>query len=166
MNLKRFSLARSIPAVGWVTIAGEAGRVTEIRISRRAQHGKLATNDIPPLARSVLREVERYFAGRSRTFDFSPELSRLGRFTARVLRETVGIPYGETISYGELARRIGSPRSARAVGQALGRNPFPVIVPCHRVIARGGELGGFSAGRGLKRRLLAHERRNRKHGHR
>ena len=79
-------------------------------------------------------------------------------FTARVLAALRRIPHGDTITYGELARRMGVPRAARAVGSACGANPLPLFIPCHRVVAANGKLGGFSAGLGWKRFLLAKER--------
>jgi len=87
------------------------------------------------------------------------DLERVSPFSQRVYQVARGIAPGETLSYGEVATRLGAPGSARAVGQALGRNPFPVIVPCHRVLAAGGKMGGFSAGGGVvtKLRLLSVE---------
>ena len=78
-------------------------------------------------------------------------------FHLRVWQELMKIPPGETISYQEMARRLGNPQASRAVGQACGANPIPLIVPCHRVIAKSGALGGFSSGLERKRGLLAHE---------
>ncbi len=77
-------------------------------------------------------------------------------FTKRVLEALTTIPFGKTLTYGELATQIGSPNGARAVGGALGRNPFPLLLPCHRILASNG-IGGFSAGEGLKPLLLKHE---------
>ena len=80
-------------------------------------------------------------------------------FHRRVYDAARAIPPGKTLAYGEIAERIGAPGAARAVGQALGRNPFPIVVPCHRVLAAGGKIGGFSAhgGTATKRRMLAIE---------
>lgn len=78
-------------------------------------------------------------------------------FQQKVWKELLKIPAGKTVSYGELARRIKKPKAARAVGAALGANPVPLLVPCHRVIAGDGGLGGFSGGLGVKKRLLTHE---------
>jgi O-6-methylguanine DNA methyltransferase len=91
--------------------------------------------------------------------DVALDLQRVSPFHRRVYQAVRTIPPGTTLSYGEIAARLGSPRSARAVGQALGRNPFPIIVPCHRVVAANGKIGGFSATGGItvKRRLLAIE---------
>jgi methylated-DNA-[protein]-cysteine S-methyltransferase len=106
----------------------------------------------PPLD-EARRQLEAYFAGELREFDLplAPEGSE---FQLRVWEQLRAIPYGETISYGELARRVGDPAAARAVGLANGRNPLPVIVPCHRVIGADGSLTGFGGGLERKRRLL------------
>ncbi len=80
-------------------------------------------------------------------------------FSQAVRKVLITIPPGEVISYGEVARRVGVPQGARAVGQVVARNPVPLFVPCHRVISADGSLGGFGGGRALKRRLLNHERR-------
>ena len=103
---------------------------------------------------AVLEELDAYFTGLRRGFSVPVDLRDVSDFTARVLHETRRIRFGELRSYGDVARRIGSPMASRAVGGALGRNPVPVIVPCHRVIAQGGRLGGFTGGLATKRALL------------
>ena len=105
----------------------------------------------------VREEFRAYFAGDLTRFSLSVDLRQVTPFTARVLRETRKIRFGQVMSYGALAARIGSPRASRAVGGALGRNPVPIIVPCHRVIAQGGGLGGFTGGLPTKRILLGLE---------
>lgn len=85
-------------------------------------------------------------------------LGTAGAFTARVLAQLQRIPRGQTATYGAIARRLGAPRAARAVGTACGANPLPLFIPCHRVVAAGGALGGFSAGLAWKKFLLARER--------
>jgi len=107
--------------------------------------------------RQVVQALEDYFAGRPVYFENLPLDLEGSPFHLRVWEELKKIPPGETVSYGELARRLGNPRASRAVGQACGANPVPLIVPCHRVIAGNGSLGGFSAGLERKRWLLAHE---------
>jgi len=98
-------------------------------------------------------ELERYFAEGEWRFKVSLDLSAGTDFDRAVWKALLRIRAGETRTYGEVARMIGRPRAARAVGNACGRNPVPVIVPCHRVLAAGG-IGGFGLGLGLKRRLL------------
>ena len=101
--------------------------------------------------RKALRD---YLAGRLKTFNRRINWSRLNGFDLRALQVCADIPYGETLSYGEIAARAGSPGGARAVGQAMGKNPFPIIVPCHRVIKSDGTIGGFGGGLHLKKALL------------
>jgi methylated-DNA-[protein]-cysteine S-methyltransferase len=104
----------------------------------------------------VVRQLEEYFAGRRRVFDL-PIRMQGTEFQRRAWRSLMEIPYGETRSYGEQARRIGNPNASRAVGLANGRNPIPIVVPCHRVIGADGSLTGFGGGIERKRWLLAHE---------
>jgi methylated-DNA-[protein]-cysteine S-methyltransferase len=111
--------------------------------------------DAAPL-RTAITQLEEYFAGERRRFDL-PLAPRGTEFQQRVWRALREIPYGNTISYGELARRIGKPSAPRAVGLANGANPLPIIVPCHRVIGTDGSLTGFGGGLPIKRRLLALE---------
>ena len=102
----------------------------------------------------IVRQLRAYFAGERRTFDVQLDLSRLTPFHRRVLMAAAEVPAGQVVSYGEIARRIGQPQGSRAVGQALGRNPVPIVIPCHRVIAAGGRIGGYGGGLGIKRKLL------------
>jgi methylated-DNA-[protein]-cysteine S-methyltransferase len=110
-------------------------------------------------ARKVIESVQRYFAGELREFHLAlaPEGTP---FQHRVWEELRRIPYGETISYRELARRVGEPRAVRAVGRANGANPIAVVVPCHRVIGADGSLTGYAGGLERKRALLALEARH------
>ncbi|MBI3209877.1 MAG: methylated-DNA--[protein]-cysteine S-methyltransferase [Candidatus Solibacter usitatus] len=101
----------------------------------------------------VQRQLNSYFAGTLRDFDL-PLAPRGSPFQMQVWKELRRIPYGATISYGELARRIGNPAASRAVGLANGSNPIPVIIPCHRVIGSNGKLTGFGGGLDVKRALL------------
>lgn len=98
-----------------------------------------------------------YVARRQPTVDLRFDLEALPNFTSRTLLALSEIPFGETISYATLAKRLGVPSGPRAVGQACGRNPIPLLLPCHRVIASTGGLGGFGLGLDLKQRLLAFE---------
>ena len=109
-----------------------------------------------PLAEAV-RQLREYFAGKRRDFDLplAPEGTDFQRKVWRKLQE---IPYGETISYGELAKRVGNPKASRAVGSANGKNRIPIVIPCHRVIAGDGGLGGFGGGLTTKEKLLALEK--------
>jgi len=109
-------------------------------------------------AEQARQELAEYLAGRRTFFTVPVDLGGIGEFQDRVLTEANRIPFGEVTSYSELARRIGHPRAARAVGNALGANPVPVIVPCHRVIRGDGSWGHYAFGGALKTRLLALER--------
>lgn len=102
----------------------------------------------------VVHQLRAYFAGTRRGFDVRVDLSRLTPFHRQVLEATAEVPPGQVVSYGEIARRIGRPSGSRAVGQALGRNPVPIVIPCHRVVAAGGRLGGYTGGLAIKRKLL------------
>ncbi len=99
-------------------------------------------------------ELDSYFEGRLRRFRTKLDWSLVGPFTRRVLEATAEIPYGGYLSYGEIAAEAGSPRGARAAGNALGSNPFALVVPCHRVLASGGRIGGYGGGIERKRLLL------------
>jgi methylated-DNA-[protein]-cysteine S-methyltransferase len=112
----------------------------------------------------VLRQIAEYAAGKRHRFetplDWSLAEAETGArgFRRRVLGELAKVRFGQTLSYGELARRAGSPGAARAVGGVMAENPIPLVVPCHRVLAAGGKIGGFTGGHGLKRALLALEK--------
>ena len=100
------------------------------------------------------RELGAYFAGRRRSFTAPCDLGGMPPFTRAVLRITAGIPYGEVRSYRWVAERLGKPKAMRAVGNALAKNPIPIIIPCHRVVRSDGALGGFALGLNWKRKLL------------
>ena len=102
-------------------------------------------------------ELEAYFGLRRQTFNLPIDWSLVHGFAGRILRKTARIPFGDVRSYGQLAAQAGSPRAARAVGNALGSNPIPIVVPCHRVLHADGGLGGYSGGLDRKRYLLALE---------
>jgi methylated-DNA-[protein]-cysteine S-methyltransferase len=106
------------------------------------------------------RELDEYFAGRRREFDVPLDLSLTRGFGRRVLVQTARVPFGEVSTYAEIAARAGSPRGSRAAGNALGANPIPIIVPCHRVLRSGGGLGGYTGGLHRKETLLAVEGAN------
>ncbi|MFF8033850.1 methylated-DNA--[protein]-cysteine S-methyltransferase [Streptomyces sp. NPDC016626] len=110
------------------------------------------------LLTEAIRQVEAYFAGERHAFDLPLDWSLISGFNREVLRELArGVPFGTVVGYGDLARRVGLPGAAQAVGMAMGANPLPVVVPCHRVVESGGGIGGFGGGLETKRRLLALE---------
>ncbi len=113
--------------------------------------------DRAPL-KETTRQLQAYFAGELTNFDL--QLAPEGTpFQLAVWHRLCDIPYGETISYGELATRIGNPKASRAVGLANGSNPIPIVIPCHRVIGSNGKLTGYGGGLPIKEKLLALERR-------
>ena len=114
-------------------------------------------NHLLPLIEAVRRELSAYFTGVPTDFAALTLDPRGTPFQLQVWQELRRIPWGQTISYGELARRLGNPKASRAVGQANAVNPIPLITPCHRVIAADGSLGGYSSGLDRKHWLLRHE---------
>lgn len=106
---------------------------------------------------AVRRELDEYFDGKRRAFDVPLDWSLISGFKLRVLRATARIPYGGVSSYREMAERAGNPRASRAVGNALGTNPIPIVVPCHRVLRTGGNIGGYGGGLPMKEALLRME---------
>ncbi|NIM20613.1 MAG: methylated-DNA--[protein]-cysteine S-methyltransferase [Candidatus Latescibacteria bacterium] len=104
------------------------------------------------------KEFEAYLAGSKEQFSLPLDYSAVSSpFHKKVLLHCRKIPFGRVASYGELAKRVGSPNGARAVGNALGANPLPIVVPCHRVVTSNGDLGGYSGGLQIKKKLLSHE---------
>ena len=110
--------------------------------------------EAPERIDEIRRELEEYFAGERRRFDLPLDWRLTRGFSQRVLRATARIPYGGVSTYGEVATKAGSPRAMRAAGNALGSNPIPIVVPCHRVLRTGGDVGGYGGGPDMKRALL------------
>jgi O-6-methylguanine DNA methyltransferase len=123
--------------------------------TRRFAEGARVTTGYAP-NRVAVAQIQDYLAGKREEFRVELDLRATG-FQIRVYAALLDIPYGEVRSYGEIARAIGEPNAARAVGAAVGDNPLPLVVPCHRVIESSGKLGGFAGGVALKKRLLALE---------
>ncbi|HWH11837.1 MAG TPA: methylated-DNA--[protein]-cysteine S-methyltransferase [Solirubrobacteraceae bacterium] len=115
-----------------------------------------AIADAGPVVSSAARQLDEYFAGRRTVFEIPFEIDGTP-FQQDVWRALGEIPYAETVSYTELAEIVGRPRACRAVGQANGANPLPIVLPCHRVLAAGRRIGGYGGGLDCKHRLLAHE---------
>jgi len=113
--------------------------------------------EAPARLDAVRRELDEYFAGRRTRFDLDVDWSLFTPFGERVLRATAEIPFGEIATYGEVAARAGNPKASRAAGRALGANPIPIVVPCHRVIGTNGRLVGYTGGMHRKEHLLALE---------
>jgi methylated-DNA-[protein]-cysteine S-methyltransferase len=133
-------------------------RLVHFATGRRPKSPRLDwvwVEDVTPF-KAVIRQLQAYFEGKQKAFDL-PLVLEGTEFQLLVWRNLRKIPYGETVSYGQLARRIGSPEAARAVGLANGSNPIPIIIPCHRVIGSNGDLTGFGGGLPVKKKLLALE---------
>lgn len=132
-------------------VVDEQGRLEELGFRESSRESPRISND-------VRKQLDEYFAGRRR--EFTIELAPKGTaFQIAVWNELLKIPYGDTISYSELALRIGKPNAVRAVGTANGANPIPIIIPCHRVIGANGSLTGYGGGIERKQWLLALEGR-------
>ena len=140
--------------IGPLTLTAREGRLTGLHMGPPRELGLAAPEspDAPPLP-DARAQLEQYFAGALTEFDL-PLAPQGTPFQLRVWQELRRIPYGQSVSYGELARRIGRPGAARAVGLANGRNPIAMVVPCHRVIGADGSLTGFGGGIERKRALL------------
>jgi methylated-DNA-[protein]-cysteine S-methyltransferase len=121
------------------------------RLALRVSPRIVAASDRLDAAR---RELDEYFDGRRKRFELPVDWTLVGPFGRRVLHVTAEIPYGGVLSYAEVAAEAGSPRGSRAAGNALGSNPIPIVVPCHRVLRSGGALGGYGGGLDRKRFLL------------
>lgn len=141
--------------IGELLIAGEDGALSMIGFPkgsmRREPEADWIFNE-KQLA-DACQQLREYFAGERRDFDLPLTISGT-EFQVNVLEALLDIPYGETTSYGEIAKRIGRPKAVRAVGAANGRNPIPIVVPCHRVIGITGDLTGFGGGLDTKEALL------------
>jgi methylated-DNA-[protein]-cysteine S-methyltransferase len=153
--------------IGELTLTSEGGSLTGIHMHEQRHSPK-----IPPSFRRddlglapVVAQLQAYFAGELHDFEL-PIAMRGTEFQRRVWAALCEIPYGETISYGELARWVGNPKASRAVGLANGRNPVAIVVPCHRVIGADGSLTGYGGGLERKVWLLDHEASRRPGAHR
>jgi len=147
---------------GWVAILGSARGLVSVTLPRSSAQEALDSLSMaieqaapsPKRFRDLARRLQDYFSGNKISFPDELDLSLATPFQRIVWQAARQIAYGETRSYGWLAEKISKPGAARAIGQALSRNPLPIIVPCHRVIGSDGSLGGFSDGLEMKRRLL------------
>lgn len=143
--------------LGELMVVSDGTHITRIVMQKQKYAPDIAADwvhrpDLEPLALAA-RQLSDYFAQKLQQFDLPLAFSGTA-FQQKVWRELLRIGYGETISYGELARRVGSPKAARAVGLANGKNPIAIVVPCHRVIGAGGTLTGYGGGLPRKKKLL------------
>lgn len=151
---------------GWVAVAytdrGILALTLPVETPRKAL-GTLQARITPSLVRGegyekLARDLDRYFRGEAVSFDYALDLAAATPFQQKVWAVLRKIPHGATKGYQEVARAIGMPRAARAVGQAVGANQIPLLIPCHRVVASDGSLGGFAWGSAWKRQLHRAER--------
>ncbi len=151
--------------IGTMRIVGDDTQIDQVNLPKEASKAsapawRRSRSELPEPLRLAKQQLQEYFEGTRSTFELPLGLDVGTPFRRKVWRELQRIPYGETISYGELARRIGQPTASRAVGNANHHNPIAIIVPCHRVIGTDGTLVGYGGGLPVKERLLAHEQRN------
>jgi methylated-DNA-[protein]-cysteine S-methyltransferase len=154
MTTPTFTLPIDSP-VGRLVLESDGEVLVSIWLPNHSTTARGTGADAPPVLKDTATQLAEYFDGERTAFDVPMQMVGTP-FQQQVWAELSRIPYGETISYGELARRVGRPKGSRAVGQANGKNPIPIIVPCHRVLASNG-LGGYGGGLPMKRALLAVE---------
>jgi methylated-DNA-[protein]-cysteine S-methyltransferase len=138
--------------IGTILIEASESGVTRVEMNNSAR-GKIESTDHPILS-DAARQLNEYFRRERKVFDLPVDLLCASEFAVKVLNAVARIPFGKTTTYGEIARKVGAPKAARAVGGAVGANPVPIIIPCHRVVAANGKLGGFTGGIDLKKKLL------------
>jgi methylated-DNA-[protein]-cysteine S-methyltransferase len=151
-----YDLALESP-IGTLVLRGDDRTLVQLFLPSQRPRPRRSAGAVPVPLREAARQLDEYFAGSRRTFSLDFELEGTD-FQRRVWLALAEIPYGETISYGELARAVGHPNAYRAVGSANGANPLAIILPCHRVIASDGSLGGYGGGLATKQTLLDLER--------
>jgi len=142
--------------VGILEIKADDRAITNVG-NLKHYSGKIQTST-NPLIVETCKQLDEYFAGKRRKFELPLSPQGGTPFQQRVWKQLQEIPYGQAISYAQLAKAIGNPKACRAVGSANGKNPIAIIIPCHRVIASDGSLGGYTGGLDIKVQLLALER--------
>jgi methylated-DNA-[protein]-cysteine S-methyltransferase len=147
--------------IGTLLIEGDGDAITQIILPGSdgglPTDGRADASSSPEIVRTAAQQLSEYFAGERTEFDLKLEFTGGTEFQRDVWLSLGEIPFGKTISYAELATMVGRPSAFRAVGQANGANPIPIVLPCHRVIASGGGIGGYGGGLDMKRKLLALE---------
>ncbi len=147
------NLIAAVTPRGLVRLAYDDGR-SELVLEQLAEWLSPRVLEVPGRVDPVRRQLHEFFEGRRKGFDIPIDWSLVHGFGQAVLRATAGIDYGSVVTYGELAQRTGNPRAHRAAGTALGKNPIPIVVPCHRVVRSGGVLGNYTGGVDKKQFLL------------
>ncbi|MBK8975195.1 MAG: methylated-DNA--[protein]-cysteine S-methyltransferase [Planctomycetes bacterium] len=146
--------------IGTLVLVADDLALREIRLPKGAPPAAACGDPARPILLRARRQLDEYFAGRRRAFDLPLDPGCGTPFQRLVWRTLLTIPFAATISYGELAERVGRPNAQRAVGAANSRNPLPIVVPCHRVIGKDGRLVGFGGGLDAKQALIELERRH------
>ena len=157
MGAMKVSTAYYRSPIGWIEIRSNGKEIIALSFVAKPRQS------VPknPLFRKALREIGEYFNGRRERFTFKSSAQGT-RFQKKVWAQLQKIGFGETVSYQEIALRIGQPKAVRAAASAIGRNPAAIVVPCHRVIASSGAVGGYAGGVRRKRWLLEHEKEPKK----
>lgn len=161
LYVESFAVPRFGPVIIGVTEAGLRFLTFGPKASIADAFEYAAKNKMEPVENSemttaVREQLRQYFDGKRKRFEIDLDIEHLEEFTKTVLKATFDIPYGQTISYGELARRVNS-TAYRAIGRIMANNPIPIVIPCHRVVGTSGKLTGFALGLALKRKLLDFE---------
>lgn len=163
MNAQLLTTGYYQSPVGWLELVASATTLVEVSFLENlpGQIDQAASN---PIVSQTQLQLDEYFSGQRRQFELpvAPSGTLFQRRVWQALRE---VPFGKTASYLEIAQAIGSPRAMRAVGQANGHNPIVIVIPCHRIIAHNGQLGGYSSGLERKQWLLQHETGFGRHSH-
>lgn len=144
--------------IGPLGIKDDGKNIIEIFFSKEEVAKDLELRETP-LIKATMEQLQEYFEGKRKDFDIPME-AKGTEFQKSVWDQLLKVPYGETCSYGEIAKRIGNPKASRAIGMANNRNPISIIIPCHRVIGASGKLVGYGGGLDIKEKLLKLEKEN------
>lgn len=143
--------------IGWIKISEEDGFLTEINYTESIEGIEQQSS---PLLENAAKQLQEYFEGYRKSFDLPLKVTG-SNFNKAVLAQLAKVPYGETVTYGQLAQQSGYPKAARAVGSVMRKNPFMIVLPCHRVLQTGNKLGNYSAGGPVNKDwLLTFEKQN------
>lgn len=145
------AVIKAPPPIQFIAIHSDGKVITEVKLGARVH----SDAQLPPVLEKAVVQFKEYFAGKRQNFDLPLQLNGTP-FQTRVWKALQKLKFGESATYQTLAQRVGNPNSARAVGNALGKNPIPLIVPCHRIVSSNG-IGGFTGGLPIKRYLLSKE---------
>ena len=144
--------------IGCLKLTATEDALTALRFVEEAADEAESTMPANRIIQQACKQLDEYFAGKRKRFELPLSLAGTP-FQQKVWKELQQIPYGQTVSYAQLAQSVGNPKAFRAVGSANGKNPAAIIVPCHRVINANGQLGGYAYGLGVKKQLLDLERK-------